>query len=72
VSRARRLWGFWSARPTLSAALIYAVLAVLMVGQGVLPGRTLSGSDTLLSSVPWQASKPADVPGLGTNFELAD
>ena len=72
MSRARRLWGFWSARPTLSAALIYAVLAVLMVGQGVLPGRTLSGSDTLLSSVPWQASKPADVPGLGTNFELAD
>ena len=38
----------------------------------MLPGRTLSGSDTLLSSVPWQASKPADVPGLGTNFELAD
>ena len=22
--------------------------------------------------MPWQASKPADVPGLGTNFELAD
>jgi Bacterial membrane protein YfhO len=72
VNRARRLWAFWSARPTLGAAVIYAVLAVLMVGQGVLPGRTLSGSDTLLSSVPWQASKPASVPGLGTNFELAD
>lgn len=66
------MWGFWCARPTLAAALIYAVMALLMVGQGLLPGRTLSGSDTLLSSVPWQASKPADVPGLGTNFELAD
>jgi hypothetical protein len=54
------------------AALIYAVLSVLMVGQGLLPGRTLSGSDSLLSSVPWQQSKPANVPGLGTNFELAD
>ena len=43
-----------------------------MVGQGLEPGRTLSSSDGLLSSVPWQASKPADVPGLGTNFELAD
>ena len=72
MSRARRLWGFWSARPTLSAVVIYAVLAVLMVGQGLLPGRTLSGSDWLLSAVPWQASKPAAVPGLGTNFELAD
>lgn len=52
--------------------MLYAVLAVLMVGQGLLPGRTLSASDTLLSSVPWQSSKPASVPGLGTNFELAD
>jgi hypothetical protein len=63
---------FVSARPTLAAAVIYAVLSVLMVGQGLLPGRTLSGSDTLLSSVPWLSSKPSDVPGLGTNFELAD
>jgi hypothetical protein len=67
-----RAWRFCSARPTLAAAAIYAVLSVLMVGQGLLPGRTLSGSDSLLSSVPWQSSKPASVPGLGTNFELAD
>jgi hypothetical protein len=66
VSRFFRAW------PTLAAALIYLVLSVLMVGQGLLPGRTLSGSDFLLSSVPWQSSKPASVPGLGTNFELAD
>ena len=63
---------FWRRRPTLAAAVIYAVLSVVMVGQGLLPGRTLSSSDTLLSSVPWQSSKPASVPGLGTNFELAD
>ena len=67
-----RLWHFFRARPTLAAALVYAVLSVVMVGQGVLPGRTLSSSDGLLSSVPWQSSKPASVPGLGTNFELQD
>jgi hypothetical protein len=67
-----RAWRFWSARPTLAAAVVYAVLSVVMVGQGLAPGRTLSGSNSLLSSVPWQSSKPANVPGLGTNFELAD
>ncbi len=36
------------------------VLSILMVGQGLLPGRTLSSSDGLLSQVPWQASKPAE------------
>ena len=56
----------------LAAAVVYGVLSVLMVGQGLAPGRTLSSSDGLLSSVPWQSSKPASVPGLGTNFELAD
>ncbi|HET9101947.1 MAG TPA: YfhO family protein [Solirubrobacteraceae bacterium] len=59
-------------RPVLAAALVYALLSLVMVGQGLLPGRTLSSSDGLLSSVPWQSSKPASVPGLGTNFELAD
>lgn len=67
-----RATGLIRDRPVLTAALIYAVLSVLMVGQGLLPGRTLSSSDGLLSSVPWQSSKPASVPGLGTNFELAD
>lgn len=63
---------FLRRRPTLAAALIYALLSLLMVGQGLLPGRTLSGSDWALSSVPWASSKPASVPGLGTNYELAD
>ncbi len=68
----RRVPGWLASRPHLVAAVIYAVLSVVMVGQGLLPGRTLSGSDSLLSSVPWQSAKPASVPGLGTNFELAD
>ena len=55
TSGLRRAWGWWSRRPTLAAAVIYAVLAVVMVGQGLEPGRTLSSSDGLLSSVPWQA-----------------
>ncbi len=63
---------FWIARPAFAAAAIYAVLSILLVGQGLLPGRTLSSSDWALSSVPWQSSKPASVPVLGTNFELAD
>jgi hypothetical protein len=68
----RRAYAACARRPTLSAALIYLVLSIVMVGQGLLPGRTLSSSDGLLSQVPWQSSKPASVPGLGTNFELAD
>ncbi len=63
---------FFARRPAAAAALLYAVLSVLLVGQGLLPGRTLSGSDSLLSSTPWESSKPADVRGLGSNFELAD
>lgn len=64
--------GFVRRRPLLTAALIYAVLSIVMVGQGLAPGRTLSSSDWALSSVPWAASRPASVPPLGTNFELAD
>jgi hypothetical protein len=72
TSAGSRVVGYWRRRPTLAAVLIYAALSILMVGQGLLPGRTLSGSDSLLSAVPWAATKPASVPGLGTNFELAD
>jgi hypothetical protein len=68
--RARADW--WRARPMLTAAVIYALLSVIMVGQGLLPGRTLSASDSLFSDVPWLADRPASVRGLGSNFELAD
>ena len=43
-----------------------------MVGQGLLPGWTLSGSDMLFSDIPWLEERPPDVRGLGSNFELAD
>jgi MYXO-CTERM domain-containing protein len=43
-----------------------------MVGEGLLPGRTLSSSDGLWSATPWTASKPDGVRLYGSNFELAD
>jgi Bacterial membrane protein YfhO len=63
---------WWVARPALAAAVFYALLSLLMVGQGLLPGRTLSSSDGLWSMTPWQALRPDGVPPLGTNFEMAD
>jgi hypothetical protein len=64
--------GWWAARPALAAAVIYAVLSVAFVGQGLLPGRTLSSSDGLYSTAPWSAYKPPGVRPLGANYELAD
>jgi hypothetical protein len=65
-------WKWWAARPALSAAVIYAVLSVVFVGQGLMPGRTLSNADMLWSGTPWTASAPPDVRFGGANFELAD
>ena len=62
-------------RPTLAAAVIYALLALVLVGPGLVPGRTLSASDYLWSGAPWQASPPAGATGktgLGSNYEMAD
>ena len=67
-----RAWGWWAARPVLSAAAIYAVVSVVFVGQGLLPGRTLSSSDMLWSTAPWTSSAPPEVRWGGANFELAD
>jgi hypothetical protein len=61
-----------SLRSALAAAAVYGVLSLIMVGQGLLPGWTLSPSDTLWSAAPWTELRPPDVPPLGTNFELAD
>lgn len=55
-----------------TAAVIYALLSVVMVGPGLLPGRTLSASDFLWNDAPWQATRPASVVGIGANFELVD
>jgi hypothetical protein len=72
TARASRRLSWLTARPALAAALIYALLALIFVGQGLLPGRTLSSSDGLYTVPPWTAYRPADVRPYGTNFELAD
>jgi hypothetical protein len=59
-------------RPTLVAAALYAVLALALFSPGLVPGRTLSGSDYLWTATPWTAERPADVPLLGSNREVFD
>jgi Bacterial membrane protein YfhO len=58
-------------RPTLAAALIYAALTMLFLSPGLLPGKTLSSSDTLWFEPPWVATKPAEL-AIPTNPDLAD
>jgi hypothetical protein len=70
--RLRGWIAWWVAHPTLAAALIYAVLSLVFVGQGLLPGRTLSSSDGLWTAAPWKAYRPDGVRPFGSNFELAD
>jgi hypothetical protein len=72
TGRAGRAWRWWARRPALAAAVVYAVLSVAFVGQGLLPDRTLSSSDGLWSTAPWKADKPPGVRPLGANYELAD
>ena len=64
--------GLAARRPSLTAAVLYALLSLVFVGQGLLPGRTLSNADMLWSGPPWTAAPPADVRSGGANFELAD
>jgi hypothetical protein len=56
----------------LTAAGVYALLTLLLVGPGLLPGHTLSASDYLWFGAPWNAVAPPEVPGLGSNYEQAD
>jgi hypothetical protein len=58
--------------PTASAALVYALLGIVLYLPALLPGHTLSASDYLWSAAPWESQRPADVPFLGSNFELVD
>jgi membrane protein YfhO len=63
----------WAARrPTLTAALVYLLLSLAMFAPGLAPGRTLSASDYLWTATPWNSSRPADVPVLGSNREQTD
>src|SRR5918997_4962555 len=59
-------------RPTLAAALLYLILSFAMFAPGLAPGRTLSASDYLWTATPWEAGRPAGIPGLGSNQEQAD
>ena len=59
-------------RPVATAAAVYLLLSLVLFAPGLAPGRTLSASDLLWSATPWAASRPADVPPLGSNFEQAD
>ncbi|MET0836633.1 MAG: YfhO family protein [Thermoleophilaceae bacterium] len=45
-------------RPVLAAALIYALLALIFVGPGLMPGRVLSSSDSYWFQVPWAYDIP--------------
>jgi hypothetical protein len=59
-------------RPAVSAALIYGLLSLLIFVPALAPGRTLSASDYLWTATPWDASRPAGVPLLGSNREQFD
>ncbi|MEA2364195.1 MAG: hypothetical protein QOD71_3340 [Thermoleophilaceae bacterium] len=63
----------WAARrPTLTAALVYLLLSLAMFAPAMAPGRTLSVSDYLWTGTPWDSSRPAGVPVLGSNREQTD
>lgn len=59
-------------RPAVAAAIVYAVLALLLFCQALAPGRTLSASDYLWASGPWNTAVPAGVPSFGSNSDEAD
>jgi hypothetical protein len=64
--------GWLRRRPTLAAALVYALLSLLMFTPAFVPGRTLSPSDYLWTAAPWEPSRPDAVPLLGSNREQLD
>ncbi len=59
-------------RPALAAALLYAVLALVVVAPALVPGHTLSASDYLWGATPWEGMRPDGVRPFGSNPELAD
>ena len=59
-------------RPVLAAALLYLILGLALFSPAFAPGRTLSAGDYLWTAVPWEAERPAEVPGLGSNQEQQD
>ncbi len=71
-TRLARAGSWLVAHPWAAAALLYGVLSLVFAGQGLLPGRTLSGSDFLWRGAPWRGLRPPGIHPVGTNFELAD
>jgi hypothetical protein len=59
------------ARQTVAAAVIYLAITALFFAPGLLPGKTLSSSDTLWFDPPWLAQKPAELV-IPSNPDLAD
>ena len=57
----RRTLAWLRARPTLAAALICALVALLMFSPAMAPGRTLSTSDTFWFKTPWAGVRPHDL-----------
>jgi Bacterial membrane protein YfhO len=53
------------------AALVYLLVALVFVGPALLPGRTLSNSDSLWFEPPWVGVKPAELER-PSNPELGD
>jgi hypothetical protein len=58
-------------RPTLTAGLVYAALTIAFLVPGLLPGKTISSSDSLLFRSPWIASKPSELTA-PSNTDLGD
>jgi hypothetical protein len=59
-------------RPLLAAASIYAVLSLVMFGQGLVPGRIPAATDYFWQAAPWNTALPAGVSPSGSNHELQD
>jgi membrane protein YfhO len=66
-----RLVGWCRRHPVATAAVIYALLAIALFSEALLPGRTLSSSDFYFLLNPWVGVQPHDF-GLASNAELQD
>jgi Bacterial membrane protein YfhO len=63
----------WARRhPTVTAAVVYAVLSLVLFSQALAPGHTLSASNYLWFTSPWNADARPHVPAPGSNPDEAD
>ena len=59
-------------RPVRAAALIYALVALVLFGPALIPGRTLSNSDQLRLEYPWKGADPPDFDRASVMAEESD